>query len=185
MTADAGVGGAGPGHHDHRWRSDRRGREPGHRPSTGRRQPAGRPDEHALGGAGANSALAFADSGAKPRLVGCAGDDHLGAWMCNELKAFGLDRDLLTIAGERSGLTLALQSPDRDRTFITYLGVNATMEPISAAAWRSDPTGPSYSSPRPSSRWPTRPVRATPSTPAWCSLSTGGRSTIVTPGSGR
>lgn len=81
-----------------------------------------------LGGAGANSALAFADAGAKPRLVGCVGDDHLGAWMCNELKAFRLDRDLVTIAGERSGLTLALQSPDRDRTFITYLGVNATWD---------------------------------------------------------
>ena len=42
-------GGAGPGDHDHRWRPDRCGREPGHRPTTGRRQPAGGPDEHAAG----------------------------------------------------------------------------------------------------------------------------------------
>ena len=81
-----------------------------------------------LGGAGANAALAFADAGVKPRLVGCVGDDHLGTWMCDELKAFDLDRDLVTVAGERSGLTMALQSPDRDRTFLTYLGVNATWE---------------------------------------------------------
>jgi len=81
-----------------------------------------------LGGAGANSALAFVDAGARPRLVGCIGDDHLGVWMSDELKAFGLHGDLVTVAGERSGLTLALQSPDRDRTFLTYLGVNATWD---------------------------------------------------------
>lgn len=77
-----------------------------------------------LGGAGANSALAFADAGASPRLVGAIGDDLLGTWMADELRAFGLDGDLVIVAGERTGVTVALHSPDRDRTFLTYLGVN-------------------------------------------------------------
>jgi sugar/nucleoside kinase (ribokinase family) len=84
-----------------------------------------------VGGAGANTALACVEAGADVRLVGCIGDDQVGRWMRDELAPFGLDRDLIVIAGEPSGLTVALESPDRDRTFLTYLGVNADWGPES------------------------------------------------------
>ncbi len=82
-----------------------------------------------LGGAAANSALALAEAGVPVRLVGCIGDDHLGDWMQEELTPYGLGDDLAVVPGGRSGLTVALQSPDRDRTFLTYLGVNLDWEP--------------------------------------------------------
>jgi sugar/nucleoside kinase (ribokinase family) len=82
-----------------------------------------------LGGAAANSALAFAEAGVPVRLVGCIGDDHLGDWMREELAPFGLGHELAVVPGGRSGLTIALQSPARDRTFLTYLGVNRDWEP--------------------------------------------------------
>ncbi len=78
-----------------------------------------------VGGAGANAALAFTEAGAPVRLIGCVGDDHLGAWMRGQLEPFGLADELIVIAGETSGLTIALESPARDRTFLTYLGVNS------------------------------------------------------------
>jgi sugar/nucleoside kinase (ribokinase family) len=34
-----------------------------------------------VGGAGANAALAAVEAGMQVRLIGCLGDDHLGAWM--------------------------------------------------------------------------------------------------------
>lgn len=83
-----------------------------------------------LGGAAANAALAFVEARVPVRMVGCIGDDSLGDWMRRELEPYGLGDDLAVVAGGRSGLTVALQSPDRDRTFLTYLGVNAD--------WRAD-----------------------------------------------
>lgn len=82
-----------------------------------------------LGGAGANSALAFAEAGVTVSLNGCIGDDHLGEWMRQELAPYGLGEDLAVVPGGRSGLTVALQSPVRDRTFLTYLGVYSEWRP--------------------------------------------------------
>lgn len=78
-----------------------------------------------VGGAGANAALALAEVGMRVRLIGCVGDDHLGRWMREELAAAGLADDLLVASSGSSGLTVALESSERDRTFLTYLGVNA------------------------------------------------------------
>jgi sugar/nucleoside kinase (ribokinase family) len=93
-----------------------------------------------LGGAGANAALAFAEIGVHPRLFGCVGDDHLGRWMIQQLGQLGLGSELVVLAGERSGLTVACEGPDRDRTFLTYLGVNAdwTTAMIPATAYEAD-----------------------------------------------
>ena len=82
-----------------------------------------------VGGAGANAALAAAEAGMDARLIGCVGEDHLGDWMRAQLGPAGLADELVVVAGEASGLTVALESPERDRTFITYLGVNARWEP--------------------------------------------------------
>ncbi len=78
-----------------------------------------------VGGAGANSALALAETGMEVRLIGCVGDDQLGRWMREELLPAGLADELLIADAGSSGLTVALESPQRDRTFLTYLGVNA------------------------------------------------------------
>src|SRR5205823_5729922 len=62
-------------------------------------------------------------------LIGCIGDDHLGRWMADELAPAGLAGELIVLAGQPSGLTVALESPLRDRTFLTYLGVNSGWGP--------------------------------------------------------
>jgi sugar/nucleoside kinase (ribokinase family) len=91
------------------------------------------------GGAGANAALALAEVELPPRLIGCIGDDSLGRWMLDQLPG-GLTDELLVVPDGRTGLTVACQAPGRDRTFLTYLGVNATwslsMIPADALASR-------------------------------------------------
>lgn len=81
-----------------------------------------------VGGAGANAALAFAESGVPVRLLGCVGDDHLGRWLAEELAPFGLAGDLTVLDTGATGLTVACEGPARDRTFLTYLGVNTSWE---------------------------------------------------------
>lgn len=82
-----------------------------------------------VGGAGANAALSFLEAGLPARLIGCIGDDQLGRWMSEELAPLGLADDLLVVPGQPTGLTVALESARRDRTFLTYLGVNADWGP--------------------------------------------------------
>jgi sugar/nucleoside kinase (ribokinase family) len=82
-----------------------------------------------VGGAGANAALAFVETGLSVRLMGCVGEDQLGDWMREELVSAGLVDELGVLAGQPTGLTVALESDRRDRTFLTYLGVNASWVP--------------------------------------------------------
>jgi sugar/nucleoside kinase (ribokinase family) len=79
-----------------------------------------------VGGAGANTALALAEVGVAPRLVGCVGDDHFGRWILDRLAVFGLDGDIRVEPGAPTGLTVAAESPQRERAFLTYLGVTGT-----------------------------------------------------------
>jgi sugar/nucleoside kinase (ribokinase family) len=78
-----------------------------------------------VGGAGANTALALVETGMDVRLMGCVGEDQVGRWMREALAPLGLDEELVVIRSAPTGLTVALESPERDRTFLTYLGVNA------------------------------------------------------------
>lgn len=82
-----------------------------------------------VGGAGANAALAAVEAGMDVRLIGCIGDDQLGLWMREQLAQAGLADELVVLAGDTTGLTVALESAERDRTFLTYLGVNGRWEP--------------------------------------------------------
>jgi sugar/nucleoside kinase (ribokinase family) len=82
-----------------------------------------------VGGAGANAALAFAEMGVPVRLMGCVGEDRLGEWMRQELTEAGLVDELAVLPGRPTGLTVALESDERDRTFLTHLGVNADWAP--------------------------------------------------------
>jgi sugar/nucleoside kinase (ribokinase family) len=81
-----------------------------------------------VGGAGANAALASVEAGMEVRLIGCVGDDQLAGWMREQLSPAGLTDELVVMPGGTSGLTVALESQARDRTFLTYLGVNARWE---------------------------------------------------------
>ena len=81
-----------------------------------------------VGGAGANAALAAAEAGMDVRLIGCIGDDQVGGWMRDALAPAGLADQLFVVPGETTGLTVVLESPTRDRTFLTFLGVNARWE---------------------------------------------------------
>jgi sugar/nucleoside kinase (ribokinase family) len=82
-----------------------------------------------VGGAGANAALAAVEAGMQVRLIGYIGDDQLGGWMREQLRPAGLADELVVVNGQTTGLTVVLESPARDRTFLTYLGVNARWEP--------------------------------------------------------
>ena len=77
------------------------------------------------GGAGANAALAFTEVGITPRLAGALGDDELGRWLLAEMEAAGVGGELLVVDGESTGVTVACEAPDHDRSFLTYVGVNA------------------------------------------------------------
>jgi sugar/nucleoside kinase (ribokinase family) len=80
-----------------------------------------------VGGAGANAALALAEIGMAPRLVGCVGNDHFGSWIRDQLQPHGLAGDISVDRHGRTGLTVACEAPLRDRSFLTYLGVTATV----------------------------------------------------------
>ncbi len=82
-----------------------------------------------VGGAGANAALAFVETGMAVRLMGCVGADQLGRWMREQIIAAGLSDELAVLGNAPTGLTVALESGQRDRTFLTYLGVNAGWGP--------------------------------------------------------
>lgn len=82
-----------------------------------------------VGGAAANAALAFIETGLPVRLMGCVGEDRLGDWMREELTEAGLVDELAVLPGHPTGLTVALESEQRDRTFLTHLGVNADWVP--------------------------------------------------------
>jgi sugar/nucleoside kinase (ribokinase family) len=82
-----------------------------------------------VGGAGANAALAFVETGLPVRLMGCVGEDRLGDWMRQELAEAGVADELAVLPGRPTGLTVALESDERDRTFLTHLGVNADWVP--------------------------------------------------------
>jgi sugar/nucleoside kinase (ribokinase family) len=82
-----------------------------------------------VGGAGANAALALVETGLPVRLMGCVGADRLGEWMREELTEAGLVDELAVLPGRGTGLTVALESEQRDRTFLTHLGVNAEWVP--------------------------------------------------------
>ena len=80
--------------------------------------------EMRAGGAGANVAFALRELAVPVRLIGCVGGDHLGEWMIEQLAAADLDSDVVVSDDGPTGLTVVCQGPSRDRTFVTYLGVN-------------------------------------------------------------
>lgn len=75
-----------------------------------------------VGGAAAITALALAGLGCPPRLVGCVGDDVLGRFLHEQLEKAGIPAEVVTVPGNPTGVSIALEAPERDRSFLTSLG---------------------------------------------------------------
>jgi sugar/nucleoside kinase (ribokinase family) len=85
--------------------------------------------ETRVGGAAANTALALAKLGGTPRLVGCVGDDHFGRYLLAELDDGSVaTTDLGRIRGKATGVSIAFESPVRDRSFLISLGSLETFD---------------------------------------------------------
>jgi sugar/nucleoside kinase (ribokinase family) len=93
------------------------------------------------GGAAANAALALARLGGRPRLVGCVGDDGLGDVTMASLVAGGVSTaDVTSLPGASTGVSIAFEAPDRDRSFLISLGALSAFDAsmIPAEALRAD-----------------------------------------------
>jgi len=81
-----------------------------------------------VGGAAANAALAMEALGVTPWLVGCVGDDHFGRFLRDELASRGLADHVTVLPGRPTGVSIAVGSADRDRSFLLGLGVLAAFD---------------------------------------------------------
>lgn len=77
-------------------------------------------------GAAGNVSLALAALGVEHRLFGAVGDDQAGRWVAEELQRAGVGRDLQVLAGQETGISIALEAPGRERAFLTAHGVLAS-----------------------------------------------------------
>lgn len=74
-------------------------------------------------GAAGNVSLALSALDVPHRLFGAVGDDQAGLWVAAELRRAGLGEDLLVVAGRDTGISIALEAPARERSFLTAHGV--------------------------------------------------------------
>ncbi len=79
-------------------------------------------------GAAGNVSLALAALGVQHRLFGAVGDDQAGLWVADELRRLGLGDDLQIVNGQDTGISIALEAPDRERAFLTAHGVLDSFE---------------------------------------------------------
>lgn len=79
------------------------------------------PRSQASGGSAANTIHGLAKLGIETGFLGKIGKDELGAFFKNDLLEAKVN-PVLAESDTRSGLALALVSPDSERTFATYLG---------------------------------------------------------------
>lgn len=93
-----------------------------------RSQMAGLSAEQAMGGSASNTMLALARLGEKAGFVGKVGRDALGKFYAESCKKAGLDVRLST-SNLPTGVSHTFISPDAERTFATYLGAAATLQP--------------------------------------------------------
>jgi sugar/nucleoside kinase (ribokinase family) len=79
--------------------------------------------EYRPGGAAANSALALTALGSPSRLVGCVGNDDLGRLLLQSLRSAGVETgDVAVVRDMATGVSVAFEAPDRDRSFLISLG---------------------------------------------------------------
>ena len=95
-------------------------------PVTGLPKPGGddvidRIDVRPAGAAG-NVSLALAALGVEHRLFGAVGDDQAGRWVSEELERAGVAGDVSIVAGQATGMSIALEAPGQERAFLTAHG---------------------------------------------------------------
>jgi sugar/nucleoside kinase (ribokinase family) len=76
-----------------------------------------------VGGAAAITGAALARLGDAPIVCGCVGDDALADVALAQLGAYGVDTaGVLRVAGTPTGISVAFEARDRDRSFLIALG---------------------------------------------------------------
>lgn len=85
------------------------------------------------GGSAANTIHGLAHLGVQTGFIGKIGKDNLGKFFENDMKQYGI-QPVLFHALQETGRSIALVSPDSERTFATYLGaaVNLHEEDITS-----------------------------------------------------
>jgi sugar/nucleoside kinase (ribokinase family) len=74
-------------------------------------------------GAAGNVSLALAALDVEHRLFGAVGDDQAGLWVADALRRAGVGDDLQVVPGQATGISIALEAPERERAFLTAHGV--------------------------------------------------------------
>lgn len=83
-----------------------------------------------VGGAAAVTGAALARLGADTIVVGCVGNDALGAAAVDELRGYGVDtRHVRRIPDFPTGISIAFEAAGRDRSFLISPGSLAVFEP--------------------------------------------------------
>lgn len=97
--------------------------------SVMREQLADVPVELATGGSAGNATLCFARLGGKAAFVGKLGRDANGTLFSTERRRQGIEPIELVDASLPTGVAMTFISPDRQRTFGTFLGAAACLKP--------------------------------------------------------
>ena len=84
--------------------------------------------QRATGGSAGNTMLALANLGACPGFIGTVGDDVTGHFFADNCVERGI-KPYLSFLPLQSGIAYTFISPDGQRTFATYLGAAAMMQP--------------------------------------------------------
>jgi len=92
------------------------------------RRLASMPTEQATGGSAANTILALACLGAEPGFIGKIGDDGYGHFFADNCRTHGI-RPFLLRDELPTGVASTFITPDGQRTFGTYLGAAARLQP--------------------------------------------------------
>ncbi len=94
---------------------------------------AGMPQTLATGGSTSNTIHGLARLGATAGYIGKVGNDKLGRLFRQECERFGVIPHLIG-SDEDTGVAITFISPNAERTFATYLGAAATMQPCEVDA---------------------------------------------------
>lgn len=97
------------------------------------------PTQRATGGSACNTMLALAQLGDRPAIIGKVGTDDNARLFADNCKEVGIEPYLLTDSQHQTGVASTFISPDGQRTFGTYLGAAALLEPDDInPTWLSD-----------------------------------------------
>ena len=86
------------------------------------------PRHHCAGGSAANTILGVASFGGSTAYAGKVGDDELGRFCLNDMKAAGVDV-AVSFSDGPTGTCVVLITDDAQRTMLTHLGVSADVGP--------------------------------------------------------